>query len=174
MGAKYHFITTIHIDARSETIWEVLKEPVAWGEWWKWLDGVEGYARGDDRGVGAIIQNEVRTPLGYRLEYTATTTKTIEPHLVEFSAEGDLQGRGQFRLQDSGDGTTVVTLNWLVETVQSWMNLAAPLARPLFNWSHQKLMSDFAAGLAQAIGSKLISVQDRAVDRAEPDFYRIP
>lgn len=174
VGTRYHFITSFQVSCNAARIWSVLQHPESWDNWWKWLKEVEEVESGDESGVGAVIRNEVGTPIGYRLTYVATTTRTVEPTLIEFSAEGDLVGRGQFRLDPQGGGETGVVLNWLVETVKWWMNLAAPIGRPVFSWSHARLMRDFAQGLASAAGASVGPVSDRALSPSDPGFFQLP
>lgn len=173
MGIRYHFVTTMDLAADRSAVWSVLRTPEHWATWWKWLKKVDAVETGDETGVGAVISNSVATPFGYRLSYLATTTRTVEPELIEFDAGGDLIGRGQFKLIQTGDHQTRIVLNWLVETVKWWMNLTAPLARPVFSWSHTRLMTDFAEGLAEASGATLLRIDNHPVGSAEPGFYEL-
>ena len=54
-------------------------------------------------------------------------------------ASGDLEGRGVWRLFEEG-GVTAVTYQWDVRTTRPRMNALAPVARPLFGCSHDRLM----------------------------------
>ncbi len=94
--------------------------------------------------------------------------------MSRFQAEGDLEGIGQFALEETERDSTLITFHWLVETPKIWMNVLAPLARPLFVWNHHRLMDDFARDLANAMSAELIGVRNESVDRRDDRFNRIP
>lgn len=174
MGAKYHFITSFRVARDRSEVWSILDDPESWPQWWRWLRLVEILDRGDDDGLGAIIRNAVGTPLGYRLTYDATIRRRIEPALLDFDASGDLVGRGQFLIDQDGEHETTVAFNWLVETPKWWMNLTAPLARPVFSWNHDRLMTDFARGLAARSGGEATQLRNRTLRPRDPGFYVLP
>ena len=53
------------------------------------------------------------------------------------------------------DGGTLVRYDWDVRTTRWWMNLAAPVARPVFTWNHDALMREAAQGLARRLDAEL-------------------
>jgi len=71
-------------------------------------------------------------------------------------ATGDLAGDGHWRLFDC-QGVTAVTYEWNVSTAKSWMNLLAPVARPIFEYNHNVVMRWGGQGLAQRLGCRLIA-----------------
>ena len=46
---------------------------------------------------------------------------------------------------------TTVRYDWKVETTKRWMNLIAPIARPLFSWNHDVVMGWGGEGLAKRL-----------------------
>jgi hypothetical protein len=44
-----------------------------------------------------------------------------------------------------------------VRTTKRWMNLAAPLARPVFRWNHDWVMRNGAEGIAELLGCRLLA-----------------
>lgn len=97
-----------------------------------------------------------------------------EPVMSRFEAAGDLEGVGQFTLDETERGSTAITFHWLVETPKTWMNVLAPLARPLFVWNHHRLMTDFARDLAGAVSTSLVRVRNESIHRDDERFYQIP
>lgn len=174
MGTRYHFITRIELSADAPSVWETLARSEEWIDWWRWLERVEILDEGNDRGVGHKVLHEVTSPLRYRLRYVGLVTKAVEPVMSRFEAGGDLEGLGQFALEETARNATLITFHWLVETPKKWMNLLAPLARPLFVWNHHRLMEDFAADLAGTLSSDLISVENESRDPDDPGFFEIP
>jgi hypothetical protein len=75
--------------------------------------------------------------------------------LLEGMATGELQGRGLWQLSTDGD-ETIVRYDWSVETTKSWMNLLSPIARPLFEWNHNVVMSWGAQGLGERLGQSVV------------------
>ena len=45
---------------------------------------------------------------------------------------------------------TAVVYEWNVRTTKPWMNLLAPIARPVFAWNHDWVMRNGGEGLAEA------------------------
>lgn len=174
VARKYHFITTFTLEARPAEIWETLARSEEWILWWRWLVEVELLEEGDRRGVGHRVRHQVTSPLRYRLGYVGTVTHAVENVMSRFEARGDLEGTGQFELEPGEAGTTLVTFHWLVRTPKAWMNLLAPVARPLFVWNHHRLMDDFAGDLAEAMGARLLAVENESLDVADRRFYRLP
>ena len=89
--------------------------------------------------------------LPYRVEFEVTTTRVERPHLLEGDAVGELSGVGRWRLYEQ-DGATAVLYEWNVATSKAWMNLLAPVARPVFEWNHDWVMARGGEGIAQLLG----------------------
>lgn len=174
MARKYHFITTFALDAPPGAVWETLARSEEWILWWRWLREVEVLDEGSPSGTGHRVRHRVTSPLGYRLGYVGKVTDAVENVMSRFEAEGDLEGVGQFALEEAEQGQTLVTFHWLVETPKVWMNVLAPIARPLFVWNHHRLMEDFATDLAGAMSARLVTVRNESVDGDDDRFYRLP
>ena len=54
------------------------------------------------------------------------------------------------------------------------MNLLAPIARPGFNWNHDKLMTDYGRGLAGASGGELMNVLQLDAEAWRSRLLRVP
>jgi hypothetical protein len=83
-------------------------------------------------------------------------TGVERPHRMDGEANGELAGRGSWRLYEDGEGTAVL-FEWRVQTTRWWMNLLAPIARPVFRWNHDRLMRAGGRGLARQLGVALLS-----------------
>jgi hypothetical protein len=111
--------------------------------------------KGDQSGVGSIQRYTWKSKLPYRLSFDMETNRIEPPLLLEGIATGELQSRGLWQLSTEGR-ETIVRYDWKVETTKRWMNLLAPLARPLFEWNHNVVMSWGAKGLAQRLGAGVV------------------
>jgi hypothetical protein len=111
---------------------------------------------GDEEGVGSLGRYVWKSRLPYRLEFDMRITRVERPHFMEGKADGELAGSGRWRLfEDSG--MTAVVYDWDVHTTAPWMNLLAPIARPVFGWNHDQVMRNGGAGLARLLGARLVA-----------------
>lgn len=81
-------------------------------------------------------------------------TLVERPYKMEGIAEGELNGSGIWTLEQ-GDGYTAVRYNWNVRTTRWWMNLLAPIAKPMFQSNHDYVMNEGFKGLTQLLSGKL-------------------
>ena len=154
--ARYRFLTTWCLDAAIEAVWETIHDTKRWPEWWRGVERVEELEPGDADGVGSLARYTWRSRLPYSLEFDMRTTVVERPRLIEGEALGELAGRGRWRLFE-GRGASAVLYEWDVETTERWMNLLAPLARPVFAWNHDVVMRQGGEGLARRLGASLLA-----------------
>jgi hypothetical protein len=154
--ASYSFLTTWILDAPRADVWKAIYEIERWPEWWRGVRSVKLLEAGDTLGIGALYGHEWRSVIPYPVRFDARITR-IEPlDLIEADADGELAGVGRWRF--FGERETTVTYEWNVRTTQAWMNLAAPLARPIFRWNHNVVMHQGGEGLAALLGARLLAV----------------
>jgi hypothetical protein len=153
---EYRFLTTWLIDAPRERAWAELNDAVRWPEWWRGVVRVEELEAGDADSVGARHLIEWRSRLPYPLEFEFLTESVDAPREMVGRAFGELQGSGRWRLFEDGD-VTAVLYEWNVETTKRWMNLLAPVARPIFAWNHDVVMRWGGEGLARRLGATLLA-----------------
>lgn len=151
----YEFVTVWRIKAPVERVWNEIYHSEAWPSWWKGVESVEEVRKGDEQGVGSIRRYTWKSKLPYRLSFDMETTRIEPPTQLEGVATGELQGKGLWRLSTEGD-ETVARYDWKVETTKRWMILLAPVARPVFKWNHDVVMSWGAQGLAKRLGTSVI------------------
>ena len=154
--AAYRFLTTWCLEAALEPVWETIHDFERWPEWWRGVESVEVVDRGGDDGVGNVSLHTWRSRLPYPVRFEIRTTRVERPHLIEGAATGELAGEGRWRLFE-GPGATAVLYEWNVRTTRPWMNLVAPIARPVFAWNHDWVMRQGGEGLARRLGVRLLS-----------------
>ena len=154
--AEYRFLTTWLLEAPRERVWDAIYESERWPEWWHGVLEAEELERGDQSGVGRFGRYIWKSKLPYELEFFVRTTRVERPHLLEGDASGELAGTGLWRLYEQ-DGTTAVIYEWNVRTTRAWMNLLAPIARPIFAVNHNYVMRNGGTGLAQLLGARLLA-----------------
>jgi hypothetical protein len=136
--------------------WEVLKDPLRWPEWWRGVVRVTELDGGDAERVGSRYRVAWRSRIPYELEFDFTVSRVDPPCCMEGAAEGDLAGRGCWRLFEQG-GVTAVLYEWEVGTTKPWMNAVGSLARPVFERNHNVVMRWGGEGLARRLGAELLA-----------------
>jgi Polyketide cyclase / dehydrase and lipid transport len=161
--AHYRFESGWVLAAPIEAAFELLASPDEYSSWWPSIKHSRLIAPGGDDGVGAGAGYSIRSPLMYSLDLEATIIEIERPKLINMLARGDLVGTGTFDLMQDGLNS-VITYRWYVSTTKKWMNAVAPLGKPLFVWAYHSVMREGCAGLAQAIGGRLVSTSSKLVD----------
>ena len=152
--ADYSFVTLWRFRSPLEPVWEMIYRSEEWPAWWR---GVERVEPGDAAGLGALQRYTWRSKLPYRLAFEMRLTRVEPLSLIEGEAVGELNGTGRWRLTHDG-GVTHVRYDWNVRTTKPWMNLLAPVAKPLFKWNHDIVMNWGADGLARKLGVERLAV----------------
>jgi uncharacterized protein YndB with AHSA1/START domain len=152
---KYEFETKWRVHAPVEQVWQVILDSETWPDWWKGVLAVEVLERGDEQGQGGRARYVWKGALPYKLAFASVQTVFEPPYRLGIEAAGELQGQGLWHLTAESPTVTHVRYDWHVETTKAWMNLMAPLARPLFDWNHDVIMRWGAEGLARRLGVKV-------------------
>ena len=162
--AGYRFLTTWVLACERERAWDAIYRSERWPEWWRGVRVAERLAEGDERGVGQLGRYEWRSLIPYPVRFEVRSTRVQRPLLLEGEATGELAGIGRWRLfeQRSGEAgepeaITAVTYEWNVRTTRPWMNLVAPVARPIFAWNHDWVMRQGGVGLARLLDCPLLA-----------------
>jgi hypothetical protein len=155
--AQYRFLTTWLLEADRERVWDAIYESERWPEWWSGVEEAEKLAEGDEAGVGQEGRYVWKAKLPYRVEFFIRTTRVERPFLLEGDATGELAGVGRWRLFE-GRGVTAVVYEWNVSTTRWWMNLLAPVARPVFQANHDYVMRNGGEGIAKLLGARLLAL----------------
>jgi carbon monoxide dehydrogenase subunit G len=150
----YSFLTTWLLDAPRDEVWDAIYDIERWPEWWKGVEVVEKLGDGHADGIGSVYRHRWRSVLPYTVSFDIRTVQIERPFLIEGHATGELEGVGRWRLYE-GDGTAV-TYEWVVRTTRPWMNVLAPVGRPIFVWSHNTVMRWGGQGLARLLGARLL------------------
>jgi hypothetical protein len=116
---------------------------------------VEQLGGGDPDRVGSRFLIEWRSRLPYRLRFEFVVERVERPRLMEGRVVGDVSGVGRWRLLED-DGVTAVLYEWDVATTKRWMNLLAPVIRPVFEWNHDVVMRWGGEDLARRLGARLL------------------
>jgi uncharacterized protein YndB with AHSA1/START domain len=151
----YRFLTTWCLGAPIEPVWDAIYDSERWPQWWRGVERVVELAPGDEDNLGRRAAYTWRSRLPYELTFEVELTRQQRPHLLAGEASGELAGTGTWRLSEGG-GVTTVLYDWDVHTTRFWMNVLAPLARPVFARNHDWVMKRGGEGLARLLDAPLI------------------
>jgi uncharacterized protein YndB with AHSA1/START domain len=155
MAADYHYVSTWQLQAPIEPVWAAISQLEQLPAWYPAIQEVQTLTPGDPDGVGSRVRYLIKGRLPMRLAFEATIARVDPPRELELRAEGDLAGTGRWELQQQG-GVTEVRYLWDVQTTRPWMNLVAPVARPLFTWNSKGVMLAAGQGLARHLEVPLV------------------
>jgi uncharacterized protein YndB with AHSA1/START domain len=156
--ADYHYVSTWQLQAPIEQVWAALNDLEHLPAWYRGVREAQELAPGDAQGVGRRVRYVIKGRLPLRLAFEATTTRSVPPRDQELRAQGELAGTGRWSLDQQGEVTTV-GYRWDVRTTRPWMNLLAPLARPLFTWNSKGVMLQAGEGLARFLDVPLVNAE---------------
>jgi uncharacterized protein YndB with AHSA1/START domain len=175
MTARYHFLSDFTMTSSREAVWSALSATEEWPSWWRWLKRIDVVrAATSDTGIGAVYRNHIGSPTGYAFRFQGEIVDVDPSRRIDLLLSGEIVGRVRYIVSDEPSGGTHVSYAQLVETPKWWMNLLAPIARPGFNWNHDKLMTDFGRGLATASGGELVTVRNWTLKPGSAGFYEMP
>ena len=159
MSRDYRFLTTWLLECERDRVWDAIYESEAWPEWWRGVKVAERLTEGDEHGIGQRGRYVWRSRIPYAVEFEIRTTRVERPFLLEGEATGGLEGVGRWRLfeeRDAGTPVTAVLYEWNVRTTKPWMNLVAPIARPVFEWNHDWVMRNGGVGMCRLLDCRLL------------------
>lgn len=145
--AHYIFISTWRIEAPLKEVAEAIADVKAWPSWWKAVKEVHEVKHATaDYGVGSIYHHVWQSALPYKIRFTIEVAEVVPFKRIVGLASGDLAGQGIWEFSYV-NGFTIAKYTWSVRTTKLWMNIVAPVARPIFRWAHLWVMKDGETGL---------------------------
>jgi uncharacterized protein YndB with AHSA1/START domain len=156
--ADYHYVSTWQLQAPIEQVWTAITDLERLPAWYSGVQDARVLASGDAHGVGTRVRYVIKGRLPLRLAFEATITRSVPPREQELQAEGELEGTGRWLLEQRGEVTTA-RYTWDVRTTRPWMNLLAPVARPIFTWNSRGVMVQAGEGLARFLDVPLVRAE---------------
>ena len=155
--AEYRFLTTWLLEADRERVWDAIYDSERWPEWWRGVEEAEKLAEGDERGhrPARPLRLEGEAPLPGRVLRSAPPGSSAHT-CSRATRRASWPGVGRWRLFEQG-GVTAVVYEWNVHTTKAWMNLLAPVARPVFQANHDYVMRNGGEGIAKLLGARLLA-----------------
>ncbi len=151
--SRYDFVTVWDLEFELPDVWTLIEQADDWPAWWPGVLESREIKPGDPNGIGSIRRTTWKSALPYKLTFDSETIRVEKFREIEIRAFGELTGRGLWHFEQIQDRRTRVQYDWQVTTDKAWMNLVAPLARPLFRWNHDIIMRRGEAGIRRRLAS---------------------
>jgi hypothetical protein len=148
---ELHLPTHWRLRGSAAQAFEILSAPLEFVRWWPEVYlAVREVRPGDANGVGRLLDLETKGKLPYRLRWQAEVLAVDKPRAMSIRAQGDLDGRGEWRFAEDGDFVDV-RYDWTVYVAKPWMVVLAPALRPVFAANHHWAMARGLEGLTREL-----------------------
>lgn len=164
--SEYRLLTIWRIEAPLPEVYAAIHNTPRWPHWWPGVEKVEQISAGKADGIHSVWRYVWQGQLPYQVMFEACPTRIEAQRLIEGSTRGDLEGTGRWQFSRRGPISTV-SCYWHVHSTRWWMNLLAPLARPLFIHNHAHIMTQGGQALARLLQAPLISQENLDLMRPE-------
>jgi len=144
LGREYAFVDEWDVAAPAPTVYEALADTRTYPDWWRpvYLD-VE--ADGPPA-IGTVSHQHFKSRLPYHLRTRSRITRLDPGREIEADVDGDLRGRGVWRLTPTDAGTHV-QFNWTVRPDRRLLRVLTPLIRPVLRANHRWAIARAIDGL---------------------------
>ena len=150
----YRFCTTWVLEAERERVWDAIYDSDSWPEWWRGVTTPSGSPTATRTASASAASTSgapaSRTPCASRSSQPWSSGRTGS------AARPRASWRDRAVALLSEGGTTAVIYDWDVRTTRPWMNLLAPVAKPIFRSNHDWVMRNGGEGLARKLGARLL------------------
>ncbi|MEO8396836.1 MAG: polyketide cyclase, partial [Chloroflexota bacterium] len=136
----YHFITTWRFESTPQEITEIIADAHDLPRWWPsvYMEA-KIIERGDERGIGSVIDLYTKGWLPYTLRWRFRVTESRAPYGLTLEAKGDFVGRGIWTFEQ--DGTWVnITYDWKISAEKPLLRSLSFLMKPIFSANHHWAM----------------------------------
>ncbi len=137
---EYHFITHWSFKSTPEEITEIIGDARDLTRWWPSVYlGATVLEKGDERGVGAVIDLYTKGWLPYTLRWKFRVSESRAPNGLTLEATGDFVGRGIWTFEAAGDRVKIV-YDWKIRAEKPLLRRLSPLMKPIFSANHRWAM----------------------------------
>lgn len=138
---EYHFITEWRVESTLQEIAEVLGNGPDLTRWWPsvYLKVIQ-LEKGDERGIGTVIDLYTKGWLPYTLRWQFRVTESNAPHGFTLEAWGDFVGRGIWTFEQQGN-TVKIVYDWKIRADKPLLKYLSFIMKPVFSMNHHWAMS---------------------------------
>lgn len=142
------------VEGRVDDVYDLISKPQDFVRWWPDVYlCVEEVEPGDEKGVGRILDLHTRGWLPYTLNWRSKATEVERPDRLVIEAQGDLEGRGEWRFRQDGERVRA-DFDWTVVFNKPWLRHLVPVLKPLFAANHRWAMRKGLAGLERELAQR--------------------
>lgn len=137
----YHFVTHWQVRGTCEEVASILADAPELARWWPsvYLEAHE-LQRGDERGVGTVVDLYTKGWLPYTLRWWFRVTESNPPHGFTLEAHGDFEGRGVWTIAQNGDWVEII-YDWRIRADKPLLRNFSWLMKPIFSANHRWAMA---------------------------------
>lgn len=153
MQHHYLFISSWTIGAPRAQLWDMANE-IERIDCWKNVvfDKVE-HGNGPD-GIGDVFRCTFQTKMLFRLSIRLKVVDRRKPNQFTLEVEGPLAGIGTCYMEETEDGrSTFLRCEWKVRLDHGGLRAFNPVLRPIYIWSHDRVMDEGVQGVAASLGA---------------------
>lgn len=143
------------METTREQLWELVDhfEDI---DFWQGVSFAKVKQTGDTNGVGDEYECTFRTKMLFTLKILLKVADKSKPNQFKLMVEGPLAGEGTCYLEELDDGqATLIRCVWEVRLDHSMLRMSNPVMRPVYVWSHNKVMDEGVAGVGRHLQARV-------------------
>jgi hypothetical protein len=152
-GNAYDFITLWRVKAALAEVNDIIGNAPDLPRWWPsvYLE-VKELEKGDERGVGRVVDLYTKGWLPYTLRWRFRVTESRYPYGFTLEAWGDFVGRGVWTFEPDGEHVNI-TYAWKIRADKPLLRYGSFSMKPIFSanhrWAMQKGLESLQVELAR-------------------------
>lgn len=143
------------METTREQLWELVDhfEDI---DFWQGVSFEKIKQTGDENGVGDEYECTFRTKMLFKLKILLKVADKSKPNQFKLMVEGPLSGEGTCFLEELDHGqATLIRCVWEVRLDHSMLRMTNPVMRPVYVWSHNKVMDEGVAGVGRHLQARV-------------------
>ncbi|MGV7114772.1 hypothetical protein [Paenibacillus kyungheensis] len=143
------------METTREQLWELVDhfEDI---DFWQGVSFAKVKQTGDTNGVGDEYECTFRTKMLFKLKILLKVADKSKPNQFKLMVEGPLAGEGTCFLEELDHGqATLIRCVWEVRLDHSMLRMSNPVMRPVYVWSHNKVMDEGVAGVGRHLQARV-------------------
>ncbi|MCA0458575.1 MAG: SRPBCC family protein [Chloroflexi bacterium] len=138
---EYHFITGWHVESTLDEVVDILGNGPDLTRWWPsvYLKVIQ-LEKGDENGIGAVVDLYTKGWLPYTLRWQFRVTGSNVPHGFTLEASGDFVGRGIWTFEQQGNMVKIV-YDWKIRADKPLLKYLSFIMKPIFSMNHHWAMA---------------------------------
>ncbi len=139
-GNAYHFMTMWRVKATLAEVNDIIGNAPDLPRWWPsvYLE-VKELEKGDERGVGRVIDLYTKGWLPYTLRWQFRVIESRHPYGFTLETWGDFVGRGIWTFEPDGKDV-IISYDWSIRADKPLLRYLLFIMKPIFSANHRWAM----------------------------------